>query len=91
MKDFRTGTTRVLVATDIISRGIDIQQVEIVINFDIPKHIETYIHRIGRSGRWGRKGVALNFITRRDYKLLKEIESYYQTQIVELPQNYGKL
>jgi len=88
-EDFRSGTQRVLISSNITARGIDIQQVSTVINFDIPKDIHVYLHRIGRSGRWGRKGVALNFITRRDYKLMKDIESYYDTQIDELPDNYG--
>ena len=60
-------------------------KVSTVINFDIPKDIHTYIHRIGRSGRWGRKGMGINFITRRDIGKIKEIESYYSTQIDELP------
>ena len=88
--DFKMGIQRVLISSNITARGIDIQQVSTVINFDIPKDIHIYLHRIGRSGRWGRKGIALNFITRRDYKQLKEIENYYNTQIDELPSNYGK-
>ena len=67
MSDFRTGSARVMIATDIISRGIDVQQVSLVINYDMPKHKETYIHRIGRSGRYGRKGLAINFVTIYDY------------------------
>ena len=85
---FRTGEKRVLISSNVTARGIDIQQVSTVINFDIPKCSSTYLHRIGRSGRWGRKGTAINFITRRDYRLLKDIESYYQTQISELPSDY---
>ena len=85
---FRSGNFRVLVSSNVTARGIDIQQVSTVINFDIPKCSSTYLHRIGRSGRWGRKGVAINFITRRDYKHLKEIESFYQTEISELPNDY---
>lgn len=86
--DFRRGKFRVLISSNVTARGIDIQQVSTVINFDVPKCIHSYLHRIGRSGRWGRKGVAINFITRRDYKQLKEIESFYQTNITELPENY---
>lgn len=85
---FRSGEKRVLISSNVTARGIDIQQVSTVINFDIPKCSSTYLHRIGRSGRWGRKGTAINFITRRDYRLLKDIESYYQTQISELPSDY---
>lgn len=86
--DFRRGKFRVLISSNVTARGIDIQQVSTVINFDVPKCIHSYLHRIGRSGRWGRKGVAINFITRRDYKQLKEIESFYQTNITELPEDY---
>jgi len=87
-ESFRTGSQRVLISSNVTARGIDIQQVSTVINFDIPKCANTYLHRIGRSGRWGRKGTAINFITRRDYRQLKEIESYYSTVISELPSDY---
>lgn len=63
MKDFRTGSTRVLISTDLLARGIDVQQVNLVINYDLPSNFESYLHRIGRSGRFGRKGVAINFVT----------------------------
>ena len=86
--DFRCGVARVLISSNVTSRGIDIQQVSIVINFDIPRDIHNYIHRIGRSGRWGRKGVGINFITRRDIPKIKEIETYYKCQISELPGNF---
>ena len=85
---FKNGSQRVLISSNVTARGIDIQQVSTVINFDIPKCGNTYLHRIGRSGRWGRKGTAINFITRRDYRLLKEIESFYSTEISELPNDY---
>jgi superfamily II DNA/RNA helicase len=87
--EFKEGKARVLISSNVTARGIDIQQVSIVINFDIPKDIHTYIHRIGRSGRWGRKGTAINFITRRDIVKMKELESYYNTQINELPNNFS--
>jgi translation initiation factor 4A len=83
--DFRKGNSRVLISSNITARGIDIQQVSIVINFDLPKCVDTYLHRIGRSGRWGRKGVGINFITKRDVQKLKEIETHYDTQITEMP------
>ena len=86
--NFREGKERVLISSNITARGIDIQQVSTVINFDIPKSVHTYLHRIGRSGRWGRKGTAINFVTRRDYQQMKHIESFYNTNINELPQNY---
>jgi translation initiation factor 4A len=87
-KEFRTGSARVLISTNMTSRGIDIQQVSVVINFDLPKDIHNYLHRIGRSGRWGRKGTGINFITRRDIGKMKEIETYYGTQIEELPSDF---
>lgn len=83
--DFRSGTSRVLISSNVTARGIDIQQVSVVINFDLPKCVHTYLHRIGRSGRWGRKGVGINFITRRDVQQMKRIEDHYSTQIQELP------
>jgi len=89
--DFRTGAYRVLISSNVTARGIDIQQVSVVINFDIPKCVHTYLHRIGRSGRWGRKGVGINLITRRDISKLKEIEIHYGTQIIEMPSNFDTL
>lgn len=89
--EFRTGKYRVLISSNVTSRGIDIQQVSMVINFDIPKCIHNYLHRIGRSGRWGRKGVGINLITRRDIGKLKDIESHYSCQIEELPANFDSL
>jgi translation initiation factor 4A len=91
MKTFRTGSSRILIATDVISRGIDVQQVQVVINFDIPRHIETYIHRIGRSGRYGRKGIAINFVTEQEFEKLERIQKFYQTQIEPLPDNIKSL
>ena len=86
--DFKNGKYRVLISSNVTARGIDIQQVSTVINFDIPKCTSTYLHRIGRSGRWGRKGTAINFITRRDYRKIKEIEQYCHTEIKELPDTF---
>jgi len=83
--DFRNGISRVMISSNVTARGIDIQQVSVVMNFDLPKCIHTYLHRIGRSGRWGRKGVGINFITRRDVMQMKKIEEHYATQITEMP------
>lgn len=88
VRRFRSGESRILLSTDLLSRGIDVQQVSIVINFDIPYSIDNYIHRIGRSGRFGRKGVAINLITYSDIRKLHDIEKYYSTQIEELPENF---
>jgi superfamily II DNA/RNA helicase len=85
---FKNGKYRVLISSNVTARGIDIQQVSIVVNFDIPRDIHTYLHRIGRSGRWGRKGVGINFVTRRDIKKINEIEAYYNTEIKELPESF---
>ena len=87
MEDFRSGQIRILLSTDLLSRGIDIQQLSLVINYDLPQEKETYIHRIGRSGRYGRKGVAINLITEKDASELKFIESFYNTKINEMPDN----
>ena len=91
MKDFRLGNSRVLIATDIIARGIDVQQVEVVINFDVPKFVETYIHRIGRSGRFGRKGIAINLVTEEEFEKLTKIQNFYRTEITPLPSNIKSL
>jgi superfamily II DNA/RNA helicase len=85
---FKHGECRVLISTDLTSRGIDIQQVSVVINFDIPRDIMNYLHRIGRSGRYGRRGTAINFVTKRDMGQLGDIERYYATQIAELPASF---
>ena len=90
-KDFKQGKTRVLVSSNVTARGIDVQQVSIVINFDVPKCVHTYLHRIGRSGRWGRKGIGINFVTKRDFRYIKNIEAHYHTRINELPANYREI
>ena len=90
MKEFRSGQSRVLITTDVWARGIDVQQVSLVINYDLPNNRELYIHRIGRSGRFGRKGVAINFVKADDIRILRDIEQYYSTQIDEMPMNGEK-
>lgn len=91
MKEFRSGSSRVLIATDLLARGIDVQQVSLVINYDLPTSKENYVHRIGRGGRFGRKGVAINFVTTEDVKMLREIEQFYNTQVDEMPLNVADL
>lgn len=91
INDFKKGKHRVLISSDITARGLDVQQVSVVVNFDFPRNKHTYLHRIGRSGRWGRKGIAINFITKRDAEYLSEIESWYGIKIEELPVNFGEL
>lgn len=91
MKEFRSGSSRILISTDLLARGIDVQQVSLVINYDLPTNKENYIHRIGRGGRFGRKGVAINFVTNEDVGAMREIEKFYSTQIEELPANIAEL
>ncbi|KAG9127883.1 RNA helicase [Ceratobasidium sp. 392] len=91
MQEFRSGSSRVLITTDVWARGIDVQQVSLVINYDLPSNRENYIHRIGRSGRFGRKGVAINFVTIDDVRILRDIEQFYSTQIDEMPVNAAEL
>lgn len=91
MREFRLGGARVLVTTDLLARGIDVYQVSLVINYDIPKQKETYIHRIGRSGRFGRKGTAINFVTPEDKDDLENIQKFYNTSIEELPSDLSQI
>jgi len=91
MREFRSGSSRVLISTDLLARGIDVQQVSLVINYDLPANIENYLHRIGRSGRFGRKGVAINFVTNNDVRHMKDIENHYHTQIDEMPMDIADL
>jgi translation initiation factor 4A len=91
MKEFQTGSSRVLITTDLLARGIDVQQVSLVINYDLPPNRENYIHRIGRGGRFGRKGVAINFVTNDDVRAMRELEAFYSTVIEEMPMNVADL
>ena len=89
LEDFRKGVYRILISSNVTARGIDVQQVSVVINFDIPRCVHNYLHRIGRSGRWGRKGMAINFITKEDISSMKRIESHYKSNITELPSDFN--
>ena len=89
LEDFRKGIYRILISSNVTARGIDVQQVSVVINFDIPRCVHNYLHRIGRSGRWGRKGMAINFITKEDISSMKRIESHYKSNITELPSDFN--
>ena len=91
MGEFRSGQSRVLITTDVWGRGLDVQQVSLVICYDLPQSREFYIHRIGRSGRFGRKGVAINFVSNEDVRILRDIEQYYSTEINEMPMNINDL
>ena len=90
MEQFRAGTLRILLSSDLLARGIDVQQLSLVINYDLPREKETYIHRIGRSGRYGRKGVAINLINDREVEYMKHIEGFYDTKINEMPSDISE-
>jgi superfamily II DNA/RNA helicase len=86
MAAFRSGAQRVLISTDLLARGIDVQQVSLVVNYELPLQRENYVHRIGRSGRFGRKGVAINLLLEgEECKMMADIEKYYSTKIDEMP------
>jgi superfamily II DNA/RNA helicase len=91
LQNFKSGKFRVLISSNVTARGIDVQQVSIVINFDIPRCVHNYLHRIGRSGRWGRKGAAINFVTRDDINTIKRIEQHYNSKIEELTVNFDSV
>ncbi|KAI6010284.1 P-loop containing nucleoside triphosphate hydrolase protein [Pisolithus marmoratus] len=91
MKEFCSGSSHVLITTDLLARGIDVQQVSLVINYDLPTNWENYIRRIGCGGQFGRKRVAINFVTTKDVRMLRDIEQFYNTQIDEIPLNVADL
>ncbi|CUV07382.1 unnamed protein product [Cryptosporidium hominis] len=91
LREFREGKTRVLITTDLWGRGIDVQQVNLVVNYDLPINKELYIHRIGRSGRFGRSGIAINLITKEDESMLSLLERFYSIKISKLPGNVKNL
>jgi superfamily II DNA/RNA helicase len=91
MQAFRLGTSRVLIGTDLIARGIDVQQVTLVINFELPFDRESYLHRIGRSARFGRKGVAINILEQREMRTLDDLRRHYAIEIPELPHNFVEI
>jgi len=88
--DFRNGVCRNLVCSDLLTRGIDTQAVNVVINFDFPKNSETYLHRIGRSGRFGHLGLAINLVTYEDRFNLYRIEQELGTEIAPIPQHIDR-
>lgn len=90
MNEFRTGSSRILISTDLLARGIDVQQVSIVINYDLPKDVSSYLHRVGRGGRFGRRGVAINLVTAETRERLLQIQQYYSTVIEEMPESIAQ-
>jgi len=91
MKSFRKGETRILISTDLLARGIDVQQVSLVINYELPREIDNYIHRIGRSGRYGRKGTAINLLSSEDMRTMRELEEHYKMTVEPLPQDLSMM
>jgi len=91
LNEFRSGSSRILITTDLLARGIDVHGVSLVINYDLPRNFEKYIHRIGRSGRFGRKGVAVNLISTDDFPTMGELEKFYNTKIDEMPAHIADL
>jgi len=91
LNEFRTGSSRILITTDLLARGIDVHGVSLVINYDLPRNFEKYIHRIGRSGRFGRKGVSINLISNDDIPTMRELERFYNTKIEEMPAHIADL
>jgi translation initiation factor 4A len=91
MAEFRTGEVRVMISTDMLARGIDVQQVSLVINYELPVERENYIHRIGRAGRFGRKGVTINLIAPEDKKAKEEIEAHWKITMQLLPNDLASV
>lgn len=91
MRDFRNGAVRVLISTDLLARGIDVQQVSLVINYELPTQKENYIHRIGRAGRFGRKGVTINLISADEARAMEEIEKHFNIKLEILPNDLAKI
>jgi len=91
MKEFRSGAVRVMISTDLLARGIDVQQVSLVINFELPLNKENYIHRIGRAGRFGRKGVTINLVDPGEVSALEEIGRFWKVPMEMLPEDLSKL
>jgi ATP-dependent RNA helicase DeaD len=85
MGGFRKGTIEILIATDVAARGIDVENVDMVINYDVPQDVEYYVHRIGRTGRAGKSGRAITFVAPKDFTKLREIQHYAKIQIPRIP------
>lgn len=91
MREFRSGSSRVLITTGMLARGIDVQQTSLVIHFDVAQSMEEHLHRIGRAGRFGRKGASINFVTNNDVRSMRDIERYFHYQIEEMPMDIHDL
>jgi len=91
MTEFKNGAARILVSTDLMGRGIDIHQLSLVLNYEFPKLREGYLHRVGRAGRYGRKGVGINLVSQAEAASLIEVEKYYSTKIEEMPMDLAEV
>jgi len=91
LQEFRSGASRLLLSTDLLARGDSSIPAAVVVNFDLPANMENYLHRVGRAQRFGRKHVAINFVTNHDVRTMKDIEKYYHTQIEEMPMDIADL
>ena len=91
MTAFRKGETRVLISTDLLARGIDVQQVSLVINYELPTQMDNYIHRIGRSGRYGRKGTAINLLCGDEVRMMEDLKNHYAITVDTLPEDLSQL
>jgi translation initiation factor 4A len=91
MKDFRSGAVRVMISTDMLARGIDVQQVSLVINYELPVVKENYIHRMGRAGRFGRKGVTINLISKEENRVRDEIQDHFKITMQEMPNDVSQI
>ena len=98
LNDLKDGVVKILIATDVASRGLDIKDVTYVINFDFPHNIEEYVHRVGRTGRAGRSGTSLTFMTRNDWrhaseliKIMEEANQEVPTEVYEMAQRYASM
>ncbi|CAD8103040.1 unnamed protein product [Paramecium primaurelia] len=88
MAGFKQGNYKVLITSEIFGRSIEIELISLIINYDLPQLKELYIQRIGRTSKFGRKSISINFLVQEDLKMLNEIEQYYQTKIEEMPINF---
>lgn len=91
LHDFRSGSSRVLITTEMYALGIDVEQVSVVLNYDLPTQPEIYLHRIGRTGRFGREGIAINFVTEDDWSMVTDIQNFFNVIVEELPANFADI
>jgi superfamily II DNA/RNA helicase len=91
IQDLRAGKSRILISSDLVGRGIDVQSISLVINYDLPINREQFIHRVGRAGRFAPKGVAIPLVAPDDVSVMRDIETFFNIQIDELSSNFALL